>query len=187
MPKRIDSTVVPKVSDKMENISWYDRDSCEDHTYFTLINCNRRTIEEGEQVYSSFDSDNRSNYLMLKSFSFCPSENKFDYFEFYLKPDIIVESVLEPEVLVDWSMESKLLTTVRLEKDIINELLLAYLRTHSMKGYFEPKKDRKGIMVTRPRHLAYEQHVFSNYMKILVYLQETLNQVSTLEQDLEIL
>lgn len=107
--------------------------------------------------------------------------------EFYLKTDVKICDQFIPADLVDWEKEADVVTTVRFEKDILCDILLAYLRAHCIDGYFEPGKDRSKVILTRPKHLAYEQHVFNNYLKLLEYLETTLSLVNTLEQDLELL
>ena len=45
----------------------------------------------------------------------------------------------------------------------------------------------KRILLTRPTNLFYEQYVFSFYLQVLKYIADQLNNVSTLEEDLELL
>jgi hypothetical protein len=49
-----------------------------------------------------------------------------------------------------------------------------------MKGLTDTKKR---ILLTLPTLLDYEQYVFANYMSILLYIQDQLNILATLEQD----
>ena len=41
--------------------------------------------------------------------------------------------------------------------------------------------------MTRPTNLFYEMYVFNYYQQVLVYIQDSMNHVSTLEEDLELL
>ena len=43
------------------------------------------------------------------------------------------------------------------------------------------------MLLTRPTNLYYEQYVFSFYLQILIFVQDRLNLVATLEQDVETL
>ena len=45
----------------------------------------------------------------------------------------------------------------------------------------------KKILMTRPTNLFFEMYVFNYYQQALVYIQDVMNKVSTLEDDLELL
>ena len=48
-----------------EDFSWYDDRKHRDSTYFALVNCDRRTVKQGEQVFYCYGK--RSNaFLLLK-------------------------------------------------------------------------------------------------------------------------
>ena len=48
-----------------ENFSWYDDETMRDSTYFVLVNCERKSIKQGEQVFYCYGK--RSNaFLLLK-------------------------------------------------------------------------------------------------------------------------
>lgn len=48
-----------------EDFSWYDDAAMRDDTYFVLVNCDRRTIRQGEQAFYCYGK--RSNaFLLLK-------------------------------------------------------------------------------------------------------------------------
>lgn len=48
-----------------EDFSWYDDATMKSDTFFVLVNCDRRTIKQGEQVFYCYGK--RSNaFLLLK-------------------------------------------------------------------------------------------------------------------------
>ena len=64
--------------------------------------------------------------------------------------------------------------------------MVGYLRSCCKKSYLKMKgltDTKKRILLTLPTLLDYEQYVFANYMSILLYIQDQLNILATLEQD----
>ena len=48
-----------------EDFKWYDNATMKDRSYFVLVNCDRRTVRKGEQVFYCYGK--RSNaFLLLK-------------------------------------------------------------------------------------------------------------------------
>ena len=48
-----------------EDFEWFNDEEHKDQTYFALVNCDRRTVKKGEQIYYCYGK--RSNlFLLLK-------------------------------------------------------------------------------------------------------------------------
>ena len=70
---------------------------------------------------------------------------------------------------------------------------MAYLRTVCKKSFFASlgaenkalgEARAKKILMTMPTNLYYERYVFTCYEQILLFMQDQLNKVATLEEDL---
>lgn len=70
-----------------EDFKWYNHAKMKDNSYFVFVNCDRRTVKKGEQVFYCYGK--RSNaFLLLKyssippltfySYGFCYADNRYD-------------------------------------------------------------------------------------------------------------
>lgn len=174
-----------------EEFGWFDPVEHTNDTYFTFVNKNRKTFMPGEQVFYCYG--NRTNKFLLVNYGFCFPGNSYDSYEFPLRLDVPTDEIFVPEI-VDLSWQGKLCQAVRLKKDQICEVMVAFLRSCCKQSFFSEKrqaeadyKSKKRILLTRPTNLYYEQYVFMYYLQILNFVQDQLNKVATLEEDLEML
>lgn len=56
--------------------SWYNADTHDKETYFTIVNHDRRTMQPGEQAWYCYG--NRSNKFLLINYGFCFAGNRLD-------------------------------------------------------------------------------------------------------------
>ena len=154
-----------------------------DDSFFVYVNKTRQTIEPGDQVYYCYG--NRSNKFLLLNYGFCFQNNKYDSYEIPMRLDLPFEEIV-PSELVDLKFLSAQAQPIRFKNDQINEVMVGYLRSCCKKSYLKMKgltDTKKRILLTLPTLLDYEQYVFANYMSILLYIQDQLNILATLEQD----
>lgn len=178
-----------------EEFDWFDPEEHTEGTYFNFVNKNRETIQTGDQLFYCYG--NRTNKFLLLNYGFCFPGNKYDSYEFPLRLDVPVDDLFVPEI-VDLNWSSARTQSVRLKKDQINEVMIAFLRSICKKGFFarQTKQDlltgvkthfSRRILLTRPSILTYELYVFDYYLKVCTFLQDQFARVATLEQDLELL
>jgi hypothetical protein len=75
-------------SETDEDFEWYKKDPelAESESYFCLINCERRTLEAGEQAYYCYGD--RTNRFLLLNYGFCYPDNKYDSYEIHMRTDV---------------------------------------------------------------------------------------------------
>ena len=97
-----------------EEFGWFHPEEHTEGTYFNFVNKNRETIETGDQLFYCYG--NRTNKFLLLNYGFCFPGNKYDSYEFPLRPDVSQVDLFVPE-LVDLEWSSNRLQAVRLKKD----------------------------------------------------------------------
>ena len=110
--------------------------------------------------------------------------------------DVDNEEEIFAPALVDFKMQSENVQEIRFKMNQINEVFVAYLRTVCKKSFFASlgaenkalgEARAKKILMTMPTNLYYERYVFTCYEQILLFVQDQLNKVATLEEDLALL
>lgn len=175
-----------------EDFDWFDPELHTEKTYFNFVNKNRKTFEIDDQVFYCYG--NRTNKFLLLNYGFCFPGNKYDSFEFPLRLDVPITATLCVSDIVDLEWQSRSIQAVRLKRDQICEVMLAFLRSACKKSFFninaakpDEKQPQPRILLTRPTNLYFEKYVFTFYLNILRFVQDQLDRVATLEEDLELL
>ena len=96
--------------------------------------------------------------------------------------DIDLKALFIPHMIdfkgVDFTQE------VRLKKNQLNQLLLAYFRSTCKTKYFEGKPTGKRILISKPVNLEFERFCLQYYEELLRFLQANLEKNQSLESDL---
>ena len=91
---------------------------------------------------------------------------------------------IKVEEMVDMKFLSYQAQSIRFKIDQINEVMLGYLRSCCKRSYLKMKglnDTKKRILLTLPTLLDYEQYIFATYMQVILYIQDQLIRLSTLE------
>ncbi len=159
-----------------EEFDWFDPLEHTDDTYFNFVNKNRKTIMPGEQVFYCYG--NRTNKFLILNYGFCFPGNSYDSYEIPLRLDVpLTNEIFVPEI-VDLAWKNRIGQAVRLKKDQICDVMLAFLRSCCKNPFFAEQKARnlevskKRILLTRPTNLYYERFVFVYYLQILNFIQD---------------
>lgn len=137
-----------------EDFSWYKHQEMIEQTYFVMVNCERKTIKKGEQVFYCYGK--RSNAFLLLNYGFCIPDNKYDSFSFRVKLGV----QLQKSDLHDYSQIVVTLKEddyacseeIRLKYDQLNDVLLGYLRT-IFRDYFRNKHGIEHLLLTKPKNI----------------------------------
>ena len=95
--------------------------------------------------------------------------------------DVPIVDLFVPEI-VDLEWKSNRTQAIRMKKDQINEVMIAFLRSVCKKNFFDRQLQKdiasgnkthynREILLTRPSILAFELYVFDYYLKIVNFIQ----------------
>jgi hypothetical protein len=168
-----------------ENFDWFTKKE-EDDSYFVFVNNNRKPFLKGSQVYYNYG--NRSNTYLLTNYSFCFMNNKNSSFPFNLRLDC---DLTQPFItnMVDLIGISNEYQPVRYKKNMLCKMTLAYLRSILKQSFFKDQQapEARRILLSRPKNIDYEIHVFKFYQAILEFIERQLARKTTLHEDLDLL
>ena len=137
-----DATLAILPSDETdEEFDWFQAEEHTEDTRFNFVNKNRQTIQTGDQLFYCYG--NRTNKFLLLNYGFCFPGNNYDSFEFPIRMDVPIVDLFVPEI-VDLEWTSMRTQAIRMKKDQINEVMIAFLRSVCKKNFFDQQL-QKGI------------------------------------------
>lgn len=93
--------------------------------------------------------------------------------------------------MCDFIGSAKMLQPVRLKRDQLNEMTLAYLRSVLKQSFFKAESmaalTGRKVLLTVPKNLSYERYVMKFYQGILEFLKARDEKETTLIEDLDLL
>ena len=158
-------------------------------TYFVLINQMRKPMLAGEQAWNCYGE--RTNAFLLVNYGFCFQDNLNDSFKFMVRLDIDFNKRIVPAVMdmLQLSTKKKDLQEIRLKNNQFNEILMCYIRSCFKEAFlkFNPDVKKDQILLTKPLNLEFEGMCLERYQEIIEVLINSIEKISTLEADLELL
>ena len=88
--------VAEKDDEDFENMNWMkvsaqlSQVELKSETFFVLVNTTRKTMRQGEQVFTYYGQ--RTNSTLLTNWNFCLQNNMYDSIEFKVNLDVSMET-----------------------------------------------------------------------------------------------
>ena len=157
----------------------------EGETHFVYVNNNRKPFKAGDQLYYCYG--NRSNRYLLVNYGFCFPGNRYESYYVNMRLDLENGEDLLGQ-MIDFDRKAQNCQQIRLKKDQLNDMMLAYLRTFLKPNFFKKRESgNTSIMLGKPVNLVFERYVMKFYHSVLTLLKQHDEQTTTLVDDNKIL